>query len=54
MKTGNFYLVQMQTRNSQQAPSAPVVVERKDLVRFINENLNDDTILLISSVANYE
>ena len=51
-----FYLIQVQNRNpqQQQQPSAPIVVERQDLVKFINEMLKDDIVVLISHVAHYE
>lgn len=52
MKT--IYLIQLQTRNSKEQPSQPVAVPRENLIKFINENLREDVVMLISAVECYE
>lgn len=51
MKT--IYLIQLQIRNSKEQPSQPVAVPRENLIKFINENLSSDVVMLISSVECY-
>lgn len=51
MKT--VYLIQLQTRNSKEQPSQPVAVPGENLIKFINENLNSNVVMLISSVEYY-
>ena len=52
MKT--IYLIQLQTRNSKEQPSQPVAVPRENLIKFINENLREEVVMLISAVECYE
>lgn len=52
MKT--IYLIQLQTRNSKEQPTQPVAVPRENLIKFINENLREEVVMLISAVECYE
>lgn len=52
MKT--IYLIQLQNRNSKEQPSQPIAVARENLIKFVNENLREDIVMLISAVECYE
>ena len=49
-----IYLIQLQNRNGKDQPSQPVAVPRENLIKFINEKLREDVVMLISVVECYE
>ena len=50
----SIYLIQLQNKSTKEQPSHPVAVSCDKLVDFINENLREEVVMLISAVEFYE